>query len=122
MSARHHNSRRPACRGYTLIEILIVVALLGIASALLIPNMVAGDSLNTQAAVRLIISDLIFAQHDALAHQEYRKVVFYDDGSGYCITRVTDSNYATAFDEDTADYIVDPMSNDAGLYIVEYKG
>ncbi len=121
MSASQHAFRQVSRRAYTLIEILIVVALLGIASALLIPNMVAGDSLNTQAAVRLMISDMIFAQHDALAHQEYRKVVFFDDGSGYCITRVTDSNYATAYDEDTADYIVDPLSNDAGLYIVNFQ-
>ena len=52
MSAQHTSrTANRRVRGYTLIEILIVVALLGIASALLIPNMVAGDSLNTQAAL-----------------------------------------------------------------------
>lgn len=106
-------------RGYTLIEILIVVALLGLASALLIPNMVGGDSLNAQAAVRLIISDLTFAQHDALAYQGHRKVYFYEDGTGYCITRVTESTYGLEFDEDTADYISDPLSS-GGLYIVDF--
>jgi len=48
-------------------------------------------------------------------------VVFFDDGTGYCLTRVTDSNYAMAYDEDTADYIVDPLSNNGGLYIVNFQ-
>src|SRR4051812_28020872 len=74
---------------YTLIELLIVIAIMGISGALLIPNMVNRDSMNVQSAVRLIIGDLSFAQSDALAHQELRRVHFYDDGRGYCLIRLS---------------------------------
>jgi len=110
-------------RGYTLVELLIVIAVLGISASLLIPNLVNRDSLNAQSAVRLVIGDLCFAQSDALAHQEIRRVHFYDDGRGYCITRITDTQLGQPFDEATADYISDPVNNFGGLgnYIVNFE-
>jgi len=109
-------------RSYTLIELLIVVALLGIAGTLVIPHMVGADSMKVQAAVRQLIGDLSFAQSDALAHQEYRRVHFYPDGRGYCIVRVDDTDYAAVFDEGTADYISDPLASmgELGRYIVNF--
>ena len=108
------NRRHARGHGYTLIELLLVVALLGLAATLLIPNMVGRDAMRVQAAVRKIIGDLSFAQSDALAHQEYRRVHFYADGRGYCIERVTQATYADDFDPDTADYISDPISSTTG--------
>ena len=108
------NRRRRGRSGYTLIELLLVVALLGLAATLLIPNLVGRDAMRVQAAVRKIIGDLSFAQSDALAHQEYRRVHFYADGRGYAIERVTQATYATPFDPDTADYILDPISSTTG--------
>lgn len=105
--------RRPT-GGYTLIELLMVVALLGLAAALLIPQINNRDSLRVQAAVRQLIADLSFAQSDALAHQEYRQVHFYADGSGYCIIRGDGSE---AFDAATADYIYDPIGGATRQYI-----
>ena len=107
---------------YTLIELLIVIALLGIASTLLIPHMVGRDSLQVQAAVRHVIGDLSFAQSDALAHQEYRRVHFYDDGRGYCLVRVDQSELGQTFDPNAADYINDPMAKagELGRYIVDF--
>jgi len=113
------NQRR---RAYTLIELIIVIALLGLAGSMLVPQIVGRNSMVAQAAVRKIISDLSFAQSDALSHQEFRRVHFYDDGSGYCIVRVTDETFADDFDADTADYIIDPLSagGDASSYIVSF--
>ena len=109
-------------RAYTLIELLIVVAVLGISGALLVPQLVGRDVMACQAAVRLVIGDLSFAQADALSHQELRRVHFNDDGSGYCITRITQAQLNQAFDPDTADYIVDPLASSAeqGRYIVNF--
>jgi len=104
------------------VELLLVVALVGLASSLLIPQLTNRDSMEVQGAVRQVIADLSFAQSDALAHQEYRRVHFYDDGSGYCIYRVTDGNFGDPFDEDNADYIYDPLGNSggAGFYIQRF--
>ena len=114
--------RRPVTCAYTLIELLIVIVVLGIAGALLIPHLAYKDSLASQAAVRLLISDLSFAQSDALANQEFRRVYFYPDGTGYCIFRVTEANFNAPFDPDLADYIDDPLGvvGEAGRYIVDF--
>ncbi len=106
---------------YTLIEVLIVVTLLGLASALLIPYLVHGDSMQLQAAVRHVVADISFAQSDALSHQEYRRVHFYDDGSGYCLVRVDQADIGSEFDAETADYIHDPIApgHEAGHYIFD---
>lgn len=100
--------------GYTLIELLIVVAVLGLASALLIPSLRQPDTLKIQAAVRRIIGDLSFAQSDALAQQELRRVYFYADGRGYVILR-------DPFDPAT-DYIDDPLARGFTnrAYIVDF--
>jgi len=115
-------------RSYTLIELLLVVALLGIAGTLLIPQIVGRDIMAAQAAVRLIIGDVSFAQADALSHQEFRRIHFNDpdgngDINGYSISRVTEPQLALPFDPDTADYINDPLakSGELGRYIVDLR-
>lgn len=75
-------------RGYTLVEILIVVTVLGIAGALVVPAMGGTGVLRVQAAVRTIIADLTEAQSDALAYQRPRAVVFDPGASRYLVTRV----------------------------------
>lgn len=108
--------------GYTLLELLMVIAVLSIAATLLIPSMVGPGSMNAQAAARLLVADLSFAQSDALAHQEYRRVHFYEDGSGYCILRVAEADFDDDFDPDLADYVNDPLSSASGFkpYIVDF--
>jgi type II secretory pathway pseudopilin PulG len=110
-------------RSYTLIELLIVVAILGLSSVLLVPHLVGRDSMNVQAAVRLMIGDLTFAQSDALAHQELRRVHFYEDGRGYCLTRIDSAELATPFDDATAQYVHDPLATggELGNYIVDFS-
>lgn len=116
---RHEGFRR----AYTLIELLLVVALLGLAGAILVPRLIDPDTLGSQAAVRLIIADLTFAQSDALANQEYRRVHFFEDGSGYCIVRIAEDQVDVPFDPDTADYISDPLAppGQYGAYIVKFE-
>ncbi len=104
------HSRMPAVRrSYTLIELIIVMVVLALAAALLVPHLVGPDLLKAQAAVRLIIADLSYAQADALANQEYRRVHFYPDGRGYCLVRITSTELALPFDPLTAEYLVDPL-------------
>lgn len=118
-----------APRAYTLIELIIVMALMALAAALLVPNLVGQDSMTLQSAVRLLIADLNFAQSDALANQEFRRVVFFGPGTGpgegpgtgYCIIKVPDENYDTPadLDDSTVDYVIDPLHS-MGRYVVNY--
>lgn len=75
-------------RAFTLVELLIVIVLLGIAGALVIPNMASAHSLRVQAALRTIASDLAFAQADAIAFQRRRAVVFNLTANTYQIVEI----------------------------------
>jgi len=110
-----------ARRGYTLIEILVVVAVLGIAGALVIPSMGQTDVLRVQSAVRTIVADISFAQSDAIAYQQRRAIVFDTvvDGdasdNGYTLCSVT----GPSIDVET-DALYDPLGPD-DKYIVSLK-
>jgi prepilin-type N-terminal cleavage/methylation domain-containing protein len=122
-SRRHLVHAAP--RAYTLIELLIVVALLGVASALLVPRLIANESLTVQAAVRQLIADMSFAQSDALAHQSFRRLVFLDANNGYALLQAENNNFADfddPFDPDTAVFVEDPLAfgGEQGRYVVEF--
>ena len=74
--------------GYTLIEVLLVIVLMGLASALVVPSLGTTDVLRIQAAVRTIVADINFAQSDALARQRGRAVVFDVLNNSYSIVEV----------------------------------
>ena len=129
MKRRTGRARNRLRTGYTLVELIIVITLLGTAGALLVPHLVNLEALEAQAAVRTVIADLSFAQSDALANQEFRRVHFYEDGRGYCIIRVADADFFKAFDysdgapvADAPEYIIDPLGGDGLLerYIVNF--
>ena len=112
-------SRRPA---YTLIELLLVVGVLGLAGVLVIPHLVGLSTMETQAAVRRLMTDIHFAQSEAIANQEYRRVQFLDEGRGYCLLVVDESNFNNVFNESTATYVEDPAGTFGthGRYLVDY--
>ena len=73
---------------FTLIEMLVVVAVLGIAGAMIIPSMGSVGALRVQTALRTIVSDITFAQADAIAFQERRAVIFDQASNSYCVASV----------------------------------
>lgn len=54
-------------RGFTLAEILAVVVILGIASAIIIPQIGTRDDMRAKAAARNLVADLIYAQNLAIS-------------------------------------------------------
>jgi type II secretory pathway pseudopilin PulG len=76
-------------RGYTLVEVLVLVTILGIAGAAVIPSLGQTHVLRVQAAVRSIVADITYAQSDALAFQSGRAIVFDADLNSYSLLEVT---------------------------------
>ncbi len=86
------NHAQCACkRGYTLVEVLVVVTILGIAGMLIIPSLGQADVLRVQGAVRTVVSDLTYAQADALAYQEQRAVLFNVRDNEYTLVAVDET-------------------------------
>lgn len=78
-------------RGFTLVEILCVLVILGIASAMIIPQLGSRDDLVVSSAARVMMADLIYAQNRAIATQQRQFVQF--TGQQYTVmTRPTDSD------------------------------
>ena len=70
-------ARRGAARaGFTLIEILVVIIILGIAAAIVVPAIGSRSDLKTTSAARALMADLIYAQNRSIAQQKYHYVRF----------------------------------------------
>ena len=83
--------------GYTLVEMLIVVTMLGLAAAMVIPSIASATSLRVQGALRTIVADITVAQSDAVAFQRQRAIVFRFDGDNgrYVVAEVNGSTIDT---------------------------
>jgi len=79
---RHTKSLRA---GFTLIEILVVVIILGIAGAIVIPALSTRDDLRAAAASRVIMADLIYAQNLAITKQSNSYVSFSTASQTYSV-------------------------------------
>ncbi len=81
--------RAPGSRGYTLVEILVVVTIMGLSAAMVIPSMAQAGTFRVRSALRTLVADITFAQSDAMAFQQGRAVVFYPEENRYVVVRVT---------------------------------
>ncbi len=110
-------------RGFTLIELLITIAVLSIAMLLVVPSMAGTGVLRVQGVARTIVSDISFAQADAMAYQTRRMIWFgkvpgapsdggwsFVDGPGYAIAEVN----GPVFDL-TTDFLYAPDQPDKPL-------
>ncbi len=77
-------------RAFTLVELLIVVALMGIAASLAIPMLAGTDATRLQAAGRLLVADLGFAQLESITHADDPCVVTFDQANAsYTLARTS---------------------------------
>ncbi len=81
-----------ARRAFTLVEILVVIIIVGIAAMVVVPQVGSAGTLSIQAAARRVIADLLVAQNEAIARGASRSVIFDVAGESY---RMVDENGAT---------------------------
>jgi prepilin-type N-terminal cleavage/methylation domain-containing protein len=77
--------RTQRARGFTLVEILCVVVVLGIAAAMIVPSIGTRDDLNAESAARVVMADITYAQSRAIATQTMQYVQFNVAGQNYAL-------------------------------------
>ena len=79
--------------GFTLVEVLVVVAILGIAAGIVVPQMIDSGSLTIQGAARRVVADLLIAQNEAIAHGTTCRVVIDPENNSYTLTKEVGGSY-----------------------------
>lgn len=95
--------------GFTLVELMTVVIVLGIAAALAVPMLGDTATSRLQGAASTLSADLAFAQVESLAHSEDTRVVVFDNPN---------DTYHIALSSDTATPITNPINKQP--YLVDY--
>ena len=72
-------------RGFTIVELLIVVVIIAIAAVMAVPLMSSAGSLQVKSAANMIASDLEYAKSMAISRGRNYSVVFDEDAESYQI-------------------------------------
>jgi prepilin-type N-terminal cleavage/methylation domain-containing protein len=88
---------RPTRRGMTLVEVLIVVVIIGLAAAIGVPMLMQPGAMKIQAASRMIMADILVAQNEAVGHVSPRRVHFNVAGNSYRLTDGQDVTIGTTW-------------------------
>lgn len=96
-------------QGFTLVEILVVVAIIGLAGAIVVPVITQPSTFSIQSASRMLISDILIAQNDAIASQQNRRIVFNQILNTYSLTDTGGNVLSAAIraGSTTGNYVVD---------------
>ncbi len=93
--------------GFTLVELIVVIIILGILALMVIPNMSNSDSLKARAAARMVMADLEYAQSQAIVSQQQTTITFnvpadsytVSNASGPLIHPITKNTYAISLNQ-----------------------
>jgi len=99
--------------GFTLIEMMIVIVILGIAAAVAVPMMSSAASMQIRSAANMIAADLEYAKSMAISRGQVYWVVFDTANESYTIQDVNDTTIAHPIKKGT-NYSVD-FANDGRL-------
>ncbi len=98
MTDRRSHLNKPARpSAFTLIELMIVISIMALTMLLVVPHIASSASFEVQGAARAVVSDLLYAQSEALANQAPRKVIFDVPNNRYRLTDDSDVTLPAAW-------------------------
>jgi prepilin-type N-terminal cleavage/methylation domain-containing protein len=102
-----YDLRRPGS-GFTLIEVLIIVAIIAIAAMVVVPIVSSAATMQIRSAANMIAADLEYAKSMAISRGQNFSVVFDKTTESYCIK------------DQTGSIIAHPVKKGFG-YIVDFR-
>jgi len=117
MKATKKYSSRSQTRGFTLVEIILVVVILGIVAYLAMPMVSNAADIQVRAAANRIAADIDYTKSMAITNQQSYSVVFSPTGESYEI-RLTSTNTVIDHPVNPGSFVVD-FSNEGSLARVD---
>jgi prepilin-type N-terminal cleavage/methylation domain-containing protein len=108
------NARVTAPMGFTFIELLVVIVILGLAAAVAVPMMSSAASMQIRAAGGMVAADLEYAKNMAISRGQRYAVVFDSANETYEIQDPNGAVIAHPIKKGSHQYIVD-FANDGRL-------
>jgi len=71
--------------GFTIVELMIVLVIIGVAAAIAVPMISSAGSMQIRAAANMLAADLEYAKSAAISRGQYYSVVFDDSAETYQI-------------------------------------
>lgn len=84
--------QRSRRHGFTLIEILMVVVIMGIAAAVIVPQMTPRDDMRCASAARSLMGDLLYAQSRSIALGKMHYIQFNTTTNTYQVLDAVSPN------------------------------
>ncbi|MEO1237544.1 MAG: prepilin-type N-terminal cleavage/methylation domain-containing protein [Planctomycetota bacterium] len=103
------HTARSRSAGFSMVEVIVVVAVLAVIAALVVPNFRGQDTTKLRSAARLLAADLDTAKAESITHADDLRLVVFD---------TTDHTYHVAAASDTATPITNPF--DGRPYLVDF--
>jgi prepilin-type N-terminal cleavage/methylation domain-containing protein len=92
--ARKRSSYGPASAGYSLVEMLVVITIIGILSMVSVPQFLAYQRASKlKHSMQMVMNDLRLARQQAIALRTQTRLRFETNGSRYVVERLTGSDW-----------------------------
>jgi prepilin-type N-terminal cleavage/methylation domain-containing protein len=120
MVPEHVHTPRRTPRAFTLVEILAVVVILGIAAAMVIPQMGSRDDLKAKAVARMVVADLLYAQNMSISTQTPHYVRFDSNTAAVAANRNSYRVITAPTSTNTTDYgtrVKHPVTKDDAFVV-----
>lgn len=86
---KKNDNNRSFLRGFTLVEIIMIVVIIGIIGLLAVPMIGSAAPMQLRAAANKVAADLEYAKSMAISRQRYYSVEFNDSNETYYISNST---------------------------------